>query len=148
MGRCRYAATLSSSVWERTLLEMMGLRLPPSTQSSRRLEMAEQKPGPACLCLPLAVCSHHARVWVALLSFQGLAGSRWPAERDPVPMAVPVLSLLFSSFLLNVSGLSSLLIRMQLPDSSALLEKAVRHNKGGLVFAKTSSIELSTSSRG
>lgn len=87
-------------------------------------------------------------MWVALLSFQGLAGSRWPAERDPVPMAVPVLSLLFSSFLLNVSGLSSLLIRMQLHDSSALLEKAVRHNKGGLVFAKTSSIELSTSSRG
>lgn len=64
-------------------------------------------------------------------------------------MAVPVLSLLFfSSFPLIVSGLSSLLIRMQLHDSSALLEKAVRHNKGGLVFAKTSSIELSTSSRG
>lgn len=125
----RYAATLSSPVWERTLLEMMSLRLPPSAQKLIQTgnDRAETWP-----CLPLAVCSHHARVWVALLSFQGLAGPRWPAGRDLVPTAVPVLSLLFfSSFPGNVSGRSSLPIRMQLHDSSALLERAVRHNNGG-----------------
>lgn len=101
-------------------------------------------------CLPaFAVCSHHARMWVDSSAL--LSGTGWVslACRELVPMAVPVF--LCSSFLLFSwlsMGLHSLLIRMQLHDSSTLLEKAVRYNKGGLVFAKTSSIELSTSSRG
>lgn len=85
---------------------------------------------------------------LALSSFQEPAEPHWAAGRDLVLMAAPCLALLcFAPALLTVSGTYHLLIRMQLHDSSTLLEKAVRYNQGGLVFAKTSGIELSTSSR-
>lgn len=60
-----YAATLSPTVWELILLETMGPRLPPTSQSSYGLEMTEQEPGPACLpacfCSLFTPCTHVSR---------------------------------------------------------------------------------------